>query len=65
MLLATLEDLARRGVHRATISTHLENSDNSVSLYESLGYRIAETRPRFRKPLSPQLRVQPPESNGY
>lgn len=51
LMLATLDSLIQHGVRRAVISTHLENTDNSVGLYESVGYRITERRPRYRKPI--------------
>ncbi|MEV0800122.1 GNAT family N-acetyltransferase [Kribbella sp. NPDC050281] len=38
------------GVRTASLWTILENPTGSVALYESLGYRIAERQPRYRKP---------------
>ncbi|MFG1626538.1 GNAT family N-acetyltransferase [Kribbella sp. NPDC049227] len=38
------------GVRTASLWTILENPTGSVALYESLGYRIADRQPRYRKP---------------
>jgi ribosomal protein S18 acetylase RimI-like enzyme len=44
------------GVRTASLWTILENPTGSVALYESLGYRITERQPRYRKPFSPTAR---------
>jgi GNAT superfamily N-acetyltransferase len=38
------------GVRTASLWTILENATGSVALYESLGYRITDRQPRYRKP---------------
>lgn len=38
------------GVRTASLWTILENPTGSVALYESLGYRITDRQPRYRKP---------------
>ncbi|GIG61389.1 hypothetical protein Lfu02_57610 [Longispora fulva] len=47
----SLDLLAARGVTSAALYTVLENENDSVGLYESVGYRVVARRPRYRKPL--------------
>jgi len=49
LLRANHAGLWAHGVRTASLWTILENPTGSVPLYESLGYRITERRPRYRK----------------
>ncbi|WP_018348981.1 GNAT family N-acetyltransferase [Longispora albida] len=48
----TLDTLAARGVEKAIITTLQENPNDTVTLYESVGYRVFRQQPRYRKSLS-------------
>jgi len=50
MLRTNHAQLWQYGVRTASLWTILENPTGSVALYESLGYRIVERQPRYRKP---------------
>jgi ribosomal protein S18 acetylase RimI-like enzyme len=41
--------LWENGVRTASLWTVAENPTGSVALYESLGYRVVERQPRYRK----------------
>jgi ribosomal protein S18 acetylase RimI-like enzyme len=45
----------RNRIAVASIHTVAENENNSVALYEKVGYRVVRRMPRFRKPLQPRL----------
>ena len=49
LLRANHARLWHHGVRTASLWTVLENPTGSVKLYESLGYRIVERQPRYRK----------------
>jgi mycothiol synthase len=51
LLLRSLRRLAGAGVGKATIRTVRENGNQTVGLYESVGYRVTELHPRYAKPL--------------
>jgi ribosomal protein S18 acetylase RimI-like enzyme len=51
LLRRNLTLLATHGIRDARIRTVQENPDNTVRLYESLGYRVTGHTPRYAKPL--------------
>jgi mycothiol synthase len=51
LLVEGLRRMRERGASRAIIFTNLENPDRPVTLYESVGYRITQRLPRYRKPV--------------
>ncbi|MEV6522683.1 GNAT family N-acetyltransferase [Longispora sp. NPDC051575] len=52
LMYRSLDLLAARGVTRTALHTVLENENDSVGLYESVGYEVVARRPRYRKPLA-------------
>lgn len=50
LLRTNQSQLWQYGVRETSLWTILENPTGSVALYESLGYRIIERQPRYRKP---------------
>jgi GNAT superfamily N-acetyltransferase len=50
LLVEGLRRTRERGAGRAMIFTNLDNPDRPVKLYESVGYRITQRLPRYRKP---------------
>jgi mycothiol synthase len=52
LLRRNLTRLAANGIREARIRTVQENPNDTVALYESLGYRITGRTPRYAKPLS-------------
>lgn len=52
LMTASLRLLATHGVPRAHLTTIQENANDSVGLYEKVGYRVVNRQPRYRKALS-------------
>ncbi|HEY2792270.1 MAG TPA: GNAT family N-acetyltransferase [Micromonosporaceae bacterium] len=52
MLRSSQCSLYANGVRTAGIRTTLENENDTVGLYERLGYRVTSRHPRYRKPVS-------------
>jgi GNAT superfamily N-acetyltransferase len=53
LLKGSLVTMWRHGIAVASIRTIAENKNNTVALYEDVGYRVVRRMPRFRKPLHP------------
>jgi mycothiol synthase len=51
LMTRTIRRFQEQGVKQAGISTIAENPGRSVHLYESVGYRVVERQPRYRKPM--------------
>lgn len=64
LLVEGLTRMRARDATRAMIFTNLENPDQPIKLYESVGYRITQRLPRYRKPVSIPPRLKEKLSNA-
>jgi len=51
LIVASIEELARRGMEQVGLGVHTENPNGAYQLYESLGYEVVSSSTLYRKPL--------------
>jgi mycothiol synthase len=64
LLVEGLRRMRERGASRAVIFTNLDNPDRPVKLYESVGYRITQRLPRYRKPARIPIAMKQETAHG-
>jgi mycothiol synthase len=57
LLSRTLQNLRSRGIDAIRLHTRTDFRTHAIDLYTSIGFRIMKEFPRYRKPLTPELKA--------